>query len=257
MCLILLARNVRVDTPLVLAANRDEYFSRPTRPAHFWDDAPSVLGGRDLKAGGSWLGVDTAGRLAAVTNYREPPQPVAGVDSRGRLVSDYLTQSRQPAAYLEDVQRRRRRFGAFNLLVGRGTDLHVYSSRGSAPVPLAAGIHGISNGDLDSSWPKTARGRRALGEILDAKTAPDCEALFALLADTTPAAEDELPDTGVGRDTEKRLSPIFVRMDGYGTRCSSALILHADGRVVFAERNYDAAGAVTGTGRFEFTVKYR
>lgn len=257
MCLILLARDVRPDAPLVLAANRDEYFSRPTRPAHYWEDAPAVLGGRDLKAGGSWLGVDTAGRLAAVTNYREPPQPVARVESRGRLVSDYLTQSRQPAAYLEDVQRRRHRFDAFNLLVGRGTDLHVYSSRGAAPLPLAAGIHAVSNGDLDSPWPKMARGRRALGDILAAEAAPDCEALFALLADTTPAAAAELPDTGVDRDTEKRLSPMFVRMDGYGTRSSSALILHADGRIVFAERNYDEHGAVTGTGRFEFTVKYR
>lgn len=255
MCLILLAREVRPDWPLVLAANRDEYFSRPTRAAHYWEDAPAVLGGRDLKAGGSWLGVDTGGRLAAVTNYREPPQAVTGVESRGRLVSDFLTQSREPAAYLEDVQRRRRHFDAFNLLVGRGSDVQIYSSRSTAPLRLAAGIHGISNGDLDSPWPKVERGRRALREILETGGAPDGEALFTLLSDSTPAAVAELPDTGVGRETEQRLSPIFVRMDGYGTRCSSVLMLHADGVVVFLERNYDERGAVTGTGRFEFRVK--
>jgi uncharacterized protein with NRDE domain len=252
MCLILLAREARPDWPLVLAANRDEYFRRPTRAAHYWEDIPAVLGGRDLEAGGSWLGVDAAGRLAAVTNYREPPQPQPGLDSRGGLVVDYFRQQREPLDYLREVARRRRRYAAFNLLVGRGADLYFYSSRASGPQQLGTGIYGISNGDLDCPWPKVNKGKRLLREHLGSGHAPDSEVLFDLLADRTPAGDGQLPDTGVDLETERKLSPIFINLDGYGTRSSTVVIMAAAGRVFFAERNYDENGAVIGTGRFEF-----
>jgi len=253
-CLILLARGSRPDYPLVLAANRDEYFSRPSRPAHYWEDAPAVLGGRDLQAGGSWLGVDANGRLAAVTNYREPPQPQPGLDSRGRLVADYLKQAREPRAYLQEVVRWRARYAAFNLLVGSGKALYFYSSRAAREQQLDSGFYGISNGDLDCPWHKVIRGKQALREYLETARVPDSEVLFDLLADRTPAGDGQLPDTGVGLETERKLSPIFINLDGYGTRSSTVVIMASDGRVFFAERNYDENGAVRGTGRFEFNA---
>jgi uncharacterized protein with NRDE domain len=255
MCLILLARETFPGYPLVLAANRDEYYRRPTRPAHYWEDAEGVLGGRDLKAGGSWLGVDRSGRLAAVTNYREPPQPGAGARSRGELVSGYLKGRQAAADYLEGVSRRRDRYDAFNLLLGDADGLYFYSSLDTRFQRLSPGIYGISNGELDCPWPKVIRGKRVFHESLGSDHAPDSEALFALLADATPAADADLPDTGVGLETERKLSPIFIHLDGYGTRSSTVLAIAAEGRVAFAERNYDENGAVIGTGRFEFMMK--
>ena len=255
MCLILLARETLPDYPLVLAANRDEYYRRPTRPAHYWEDAEGVLGGRDLKAGGSWLGVDTYGRLAAVTNYREPPRPGAGARSRGELVSDYLKGRQAAVDFLEGVIRRRHSYDAFNLLLGDADGLYFYSSLDTRFRRLGAGVYGISNGDLDCPWPKVNRGKRAFREQLESAEGPDSEALFALLADTTPAADADLPDTGVGLETERKLSPIFIHLDGYGTRSSTVLTVAAAGRIALAERNYDENGAAISTGRFEFAIK--
>ena len=262
MCLILFAWQVRPDHPLVLAANRDEYFRRPTRPAHYWDDAPGVLGGRDLEAGGSWLGVDTRGRVAAVTNYREPPRARAGELSRGLLVSDFLKGDKAAADYLREVIRWQRRYDAFNLLLADATGLYFYSSREPDYRALAPGCYGISNGELDCPWPKVKKGKQVLrrqlgsGQALDSE-ALDSEALFDLLADDTPAADRELPDTGVGLEIERKLSPIFINLDGYGTRCSTVLIMGAQGNVFFAERNFDATGKALDTGRFEFSRKSR
>lgn len=257
MCLILFAWQVRPDHPLVLAANRDEYFRRPTRPAHYWDDAPGVLGGRDLEAGGSWLGVDTRGRVAAVTNYREPPRARAGELSRGLLVSDFLKGDKAAADYLREVIRWQRRYDAFNLLLADATGLYFYSSREPDYRALAPGCYGISNGELDCPWPKVKKGKQVLRRQLGSGQALDSEALFDLLADDTPAADRELPDTGVGLEIERKLSPIFINLDGYGTRCSTVLIMGAQGNVFFAERNFDATGKALDTGRFEFSRKSR
>ncbi len=255
MCLILVAVNAHPLYPLVLAANRDEYFSRPTRSADYWEDAPAVLAGRDLEAGGTWLGVERLGRLAAVTNLREPPQKKPGLESRGRLVSDYLTSPVQPDVYMQDVLLRKDRFDAFNLLAGWGTELYFHTSRHDFFKRLDDGIHGISNGELDSPWPKIMRGKAMFRDCLDAGGTVAEEDLFAILADTTVAADGDLPDTGVGVELERRLSPIFVHMDGYGTRCSTVVTLDSGGGLVFCERNFDDNGAIVDNGRFEFAVQ--
>jgi uncharacterized protein with NRDE domain len=254
-CLILVAWQMQPGYPLVMAANRDEYFRRPTRAAHYWDDAPGVLGGRDLEAGGSWLGVDAAGRVAAVTNYREPPRARAGELSRGLLVSDFLKGELAAADYLRETIRWKRRYDAFNLLLADVTGLYFYSSREPDYRELAPGCYGISNGELDCPWPKVNKGKQILRQQLDSGHVPDSEALFDLLADAAPAADRELPDTGVGLETERKLSPIFINLDGYGTRSSTVLITDAQGKVFFAERNFDATGKVQDTGRFEFSSK--
>lgn len=255
MCLILIALNERPDYPLILAANRDEYFHRPTREAAYWEDAPGILGGRDLEAGGSWLGVDRRGRIAAVTNVREPPLKKAGLESRGRLVTDYLKNRIDPETYLRDVIRRRHRFDAYNLLAGVKTDLFFHTSRYDGYEKLDRGIHGVSNGELNCNWPKVVRGKLALSNVLDAGSNIDPEALFAILADTTVAADAELPDTGLGPELERSLSPIFVQMDRYGTRSSTVLTMDSKGGVVFCERNFSETGVAVNTGWFEFTIE--
>lgn len=254
MCLILLAINRHPEYPLILAANRDEFFARPTRSADFWEDAPAVLGGRDLEAGGSWLGVDRSGRLAAVTNVREPPQKKMGLVSRGRLVSDYLTSPVEPWLYLQDVIRRQSHFDAYNLLVGWRTEIYFHASGRNAFQKLDDGIYGITNGELDCPWPKVIRGKAVLHDWLESRASMDAEALFEILADTTGADDAALPDTGVGLEVERRLASIFIHMDGYGTRCSTVLAMDSKGEVLFFERNFNDTAEPIETKRFEFTV---
>lgn len=255
MCLILLGLNKHPGYPLILAANRDEYFSRPTRFADYWEDAPWVIGGRDLEAGGSWLGLDVGGRLAAVTNVREPPLRGTGAESRGRLVSDFLTGETEITDYLQEVIGRRHLFDPYNLLVGTAMQLYFHSSGEPTYQKLEQGIHGISNGRLDANWPKVVRGRAALSTLLEAAAGPQPDDLLAILADTHIPDDGELPDTGVGLERERALAPICVRMDGYGTRSSTVIMLGADGRVLFRERSFSVTGEVADDRRFEFQLQ--
>lgn len=249
MCLILFAFRQHARYPLVLAANRDEYHARPSAPAAVWEDAPQVLGGRDLGAGGTWLGVTRQGRFAAVTNYREPVQTPG--PSRGRLVSDYLTGSDEPSEYLEGIAVQTTRYPGFNLLAGDEEELYYHSNRASVPRALGPGVYGLSNHLLDTPWPKVSSGRTAMERALDA---PGEEALVArllhLLADDTQATDPQLPDTGIGRERERFLSPRFIRGNEYGTRCSTVLLLDASGGLLLHERRFDADGRVAGESRF-------
>lgn len=238
MCLIVTAFDLHSRYRLILAANRDEYFSRPTTPAGFWQDAPQVLGGRDLQAGGSWLGITTTRRLAAVTNFRAPHQQRPGSPSRGQLVSGFLTGTETPSAYLEKLHHQGDSYGGFNLLVGNDNGLFWLSNRGSGPEPMPAGIHGLSNHLLDSPWPKVTTAKDRIVEILSSEE-PDMEEVFAAFADTRQFPDQTLPDTGVGLERERFLSPLFIAGDSYGTRSTTVLLIDRDNRVTFAERCYD------------------
>lgn len=254
MCLILLAYRAHPGHPLVVAANRDEFHERPAAPAHWWPDAPGLLAGRDLRGGGTWLGVTRGGRFAAVTNYREPAAWRADACSRGELVRGFLEDSAGAARYLRRLAPRAGEYNGFSLLLGDARELWFYSNRGGAPRRLGPGLYGLSNELLDTPWPKVERGRRRMQRALRAarlSTAP----LLAMLGDTEPAADADLPDTGIGRDRERALSPMFIRMPGYGTRCSTALVFDADGRVELEERSFDAAGAQRATVRESFRVE--
>jgi len=239
MCLILFAYRQREDYPLLLIANRDEYYARPTQCAHWWDDAP-VFGGRDLEAGGTWLGIDRDGRLAAVTNVREAGGMQPGKRSRGELTRGFLSGSKTPRDYLEEIDGRAREYAGFNLLLGDARELWFYSNRASGVKRIEAGIHGISNGAFDEPWPKLSAGKTELAAQLEAEI--DSRRLMEILTDHRVADDHELPSTGVPLDVERMLSSRFIRSPGYGTRASTVLIIAADGRVEFSEQNFGEEG---------------
>lgn len=237
MCLIALAWQAHPDYPLIVAANRDEFHARATAPACFWPEAPAVLAGRDLAAGGTWLGVTRAGRFAALTNFREPGRP-QGLRSRGLLVSEYLQAAQSPAAYAEAVMADADHYSGFSLLLGDADSLLVLSNRGTPPRALPPGVYGLSNHLLDSNWPKVGRAREALRVQL---AAPAVSPLMDLLADDAAAPDEDLPDTGVGLALERLLAPPFIRSSAYGTR-SSAVLLLGQRRIRFVEQGFGPEG---------------
>ena len=238
MCTLLLAFRAHPRYPLVLAANRDEYYQRPTAAAAFWEDAPQLFAGRDLVHGGTWLGITSTGRISALTNYREPVDLVRHGPSRGRLVSGFLQGEGEAGGYVARVRNSPAPFGGYNLLMGEKDDLCCYSSKTDELVPITPGIHGLSNHLLDTPWPKVVRGRDALAHLLAAGRLSHQD-LFAILADRTRPPDEQLPDTGVGLEMERLLSPIFIESERYGTRCSSVLVVDSDWQASFVERSFD------------------
>lgn len=247
MCTLLFAWQVDPARPLIVAANRDEFHARPTAAASTWprddkddDDAPEIVAGRDLQAGGTWLGVTREGRFAALTNVREPfVAPPPGARSRGGLVAEFLRGRAAPGEYLAGLAPDA--YAGFNLVVGDRSSLWYLSNRSGPARALGPGVYGVSNAALDTPWPKVRRGRENLARLVAAGAASP-EAVLALLADRAPAPDAELPDTGVGLVMERVLSPLCVVSPGYGTRSSTALTIHRDGVVEFRERSHDAPG---------------
>ena len=252
MCLILIAWQAHPDHALLVAANRDEFHSRPSDPAGFWADRPSILAGRDLEAMGTWLGVTRQGKFAAITNYRDPRDAVQPAQSRGKLASRYLEGDASAAAYVSALQTERDAYRGFNLLAADRSELWWSSNRGNGARRLAAGIYGLSNHLLDTDWPKVERGKQGLREALRGN--PALESLFELLARTDVADDADLPDTGVGLERERALSPLRIVSSSYGTRCSTVLIVGHDGRVRFAERAFSSEGRARDTLRYEFSL---
>ena len=247
MCLIVFAWRPGHAQPLVVAANRDEFYARPSKPLDQWVEAPQVFAGRDLEAGGTWLGVGANGRFAALTNIREPRRPPAR-RSRGELVSDFLNGNQSIGEYFADIGRRTVEYAGFNLLLGNRDQLWHFNSRDLAPQPLSAGIYGLSNAGLDTPWPKLLKAKAALAEVL---SDPHPQALLALLKDPQTAPFSELPDTGVGLATEHLLSSVFIASPSYGTRASTALIVNADGSRVMVEHSFGPLGGRLGEVKLE------
>jgi uncharacterized protein with NRDE domain len=252
-CLIALAWRAHPACRLIVAANRDEYFARPAAPADFWDDHTHILAGRDLEAGGTWLGITLEGRFAALTNYRNPADRRSGVPSRGALVSDFLSGDAGPAEYVKRIQKTAASYNGFSLLVGDEDSLWFFSNRGSPPLRVAPGVHGLSNHLLDTPWPKVEKAKAQLVSQLDKPFAAD--AAFELLSDTRRAPSAELPSTGVSLELEERLSAIrILAAGGYGTRCSTVACFGKDGRVEFHERSYREDGSASGTVSYRLTL---
>ena len=257
MCLIVLAWRASPKARLVVAANRDEFFARGAAPAAWWEDAPDVLAGRDLEAGGTWLGVTRAGRFAALTNFRDASAPKKdGAPSRGALVADFLRGDAAAADYVAAIQPGAGRYHGFNLLVSDGTELWSFSNVEGDPVRLPPGVRGLSNHLLETPWPKVTAARARLEAALGAADgAEDLERrLLALLEDRTIAPDGSLPATGLPLDWERSLSAAFVALPGYGTRASTALVVGADGAARFAERSFGEGGALLGDVREAFEV---
>jgi uncharacterized protein with NRDE domain len=235
---------------LVLAGNRDEFHERPAAPADWWGNG--AVGGKDLRAGGSWLAAHRSGRFAVVTNFRESIEEGRGPRSRGELVTGFLESDLSPEEFAREVARRGRGYAGFNLLLGSPAELAYLSNRGRGPELLEAGVYGLSNHLLDTPWPKLERTRTRFTALL-AAGAPT-EQLLAMLADREPAAAGELPDTGIGPEWERLLSAPFIVSPRYGTRCSTILKLLEDRNMQFTERRFDAAGNHAGQSDFHFAI---
>lgn len=227
MCLIALAYKVHPRYPLILLANRDEFLDRPAEPARFWPAEPHILAGRDRRAGGTWLGVTTSGRLAALTNYRDLRLPRVQGPSRGLLVRQALEPGFLPAGTAA--------YEGFNLLYGPVDALRYHTNMGGRDEALSPGIHGLSNHLLDTPWPKVQRAKERLGTIVGTDE-PSFHAMFDLLAEDDRARDEQLPDTGLDLERERALSSIRITTDGYGTRCSTVVMMAADGTITFEER---------------------
>lgn len=253
MCLILLAWKAHPRFPLVVAANRDEFFARPTAAAGFWKESPAVLAGRDLQAGGTWMGYTRDGRFAALTNFRDPAQMRKDAESRGGLVAGFLAGGEFPADYIARIAPGAARYNGFNLLVADRDDLAWYSNVGGERRMLAPGIYGVSNHLLDTPWPKLQAAKSALARALDAL--PEDDALFDLLRDDGIHPDEALPRTGVSLEWERVLSSAFVKAPGYGTRSSTVLLADGNGRVVFDEQTWLPGGAPGGRMRFRFSLR--
>lgn len=238
MCLIVFAWQVIPGLSLLAAANRDEFYERPALEAHWWADHSDVYAGRDLRGNGTWLGITRGGRFAAITNVRDPGRLRADAPSRGALVADFLAGSDSASDYIEALSANAGQFNGFNLLLCDGTEMIWYTNAETDDprngMPLPHGIYGVSNGLLDTPWPKVTRTKAEFASLM-CQGAP-ADAYFDMLSDTTRPSDCRLPHTGVPLEWERILSPVFIESPGYGTRCSTVVQLLQDGSAQLTER---------------------
>ena len=251
MCLILFSFRQLDHYPLVVVANRDEFYERPTQPAHWWEES-DVLAGRDLQAMGTWLGVSRTGRFAAVTNVREPGVTLETPKSRGDLTRNYLESEDDPFDYLQQLEQSADRYGGFNLLVGDQQGLWFYSNRQSGIRKIEPGVYGISNGQFDEPWPKLASGKTVLTEQLQDEI--DVEQLQNILFSNEVYPDHQLPETGVSMEWERLLSSRFIQSEHYGTRASTVVTFDRDNRIDFTEQNFGVGGVKIERINQQFSV---
>ncbi len=254
MCLILFSRQHHPGFPLIIAANRDERYVRASAPLGFWADAPHVAAGRDLEAGGTWLGITRQGRWSALTNYRQPGSHRAEAPSRGRLVSDYLLGELAPAQYLAGIEPHAHEFNGFNLLVGDLDTVWYLSNRDGGARRIEAGVHGLSNHLLNTPWPKVALGRKYLENLPLDSSAAIIDSLLERLRDASRPAAADLPETGIGPDRSRALSPAFIEGEHYGTRASTVIVVSAEGEVCIRERRFGPFGTPNGSSELDFRL---
>ena len=246
MCLILFAWQSHPRYPLVVAANRDEFHDRPTTAAEFWEETPDILAGRDLQAGGTWLGVSRNGRFAAISNYRESQYKASDLEySRGHLVRDFLLDNSVPEAHAEQLQTRGEHYRGFNILVGDSDSLFYVSNRKDKPSRIGAGCHGLSNHLLNTDWPKVRNGCDRLSSVLkDEQVNP--ETLLELLADRSTTSSTSLSTEELQSEPERMNKRIFIDSPVYGTRSSTVLLVDNNGDMTFVERQFSADGKPVG-----------
>lgn len=253
MCLIFLSIHQHPAYKLVIAANRDEFYDRETAPAAFWQNHPRILGGRDLKAEGTWLAMTRSGKISLLTNYRDPANINPEAPSRGQLVSDFLEKEIPAIHYLKEVERKGRDYNGFNLVAGTVDELLYFSNYAEGITTLSAGTYGLSNHLLDTPWPKVARGKKVFQSLL-AQDDIHPDDLFAFLYDEEKAPDELLPDTGIGLERERALSSMFIKTTNYGSRCSTVILVDKKNNVRFLERVYDLETFDYSLGTFEFKI---
>ncbi|MGI2327533.1 NRDE family protein [Planococcus sp. YIM B11945] len=252
MCLINFQLNEHPKYKLIVAANRDEFYNRPSQPAHFWEDEPVVLAGRDLLQGGTWLGITKTGRFAALTNYRDPSKPEAGKISRGAIVKDFLVGSEHAETFLNTLEPAD--YTGFNVLAGTADQLFYYNNLQGAAVEVPAGTHGLSNHFLNTPWPKVVKGKKLLSEYTALHENLHLDTIFAILANAEQATDAVLPKTGIGLEFERKLSAMFIKTPEYGTRSASIVLIDYENNVTFAERTYEN-GEFHAQQVFEFAIE--
>lgn len=255
MCLIAFSYRQHPRYDLIFLANRDEFYSRPTRAAQYWEEHPGLLAGKDIRAGGTWLGINRLGEFSALTNLRDPEMRSEDAPSRGNLVLDFLTNRDSAEAYLERVNRQANLYNGFNLLAGRMDQLFYYSNKTREFAVVSPGLHGLSNHLLDTPWPKVRNSKQALSEQVGKDTI-DKEKLFEILKNDRSAPDEDLPDTGIPLELERAVSPVFIKTGEYGTRCSTVILVEGDGTVFFEERLYKPGTIeVDEVNSFEFVIE--
>lgn len=241
MCTIIFSWKKHEHYDLILASNRDEFYARPTKPAHFWDDEESIFAGRDLTAGGTWIGTNKNNRFAALTNYRDLDKINSNAPSRGQLTSDYILGSLSPKEYLNQIKANNKTYNPFNLLIGDGDELWYYNNIDQSIKQLKPGIYGLSNGLLDTPWPKVVNGKKVFAKVFN-ENVIDIKAVFSLLENKELAPDEQLPKTGVPYEKEKSLSALYIELDNiYGTR-SSTIILSKKNQTTYIEKTHALIG---------------
>ena len=238
MCLIFLSYNQNKEYPLVILANRDEFYNRPTQSANYWNENPRILGGKDLEGGGTWMGITKNGYMAMLTNYRDIANIKNNAPTRGKLVSDYLTGEFKTKEYLLALSQTASQFNGYNLIAGTFDDPWYYSNYQQKIVRLGTGLYGLSNGLLNSNWPKVEAGKLMLAPLL-LKSTLNKEELFKTMTNEVMAENEKLPSTGLTLEKERMLSPMFIKTDGYGTRCTTLITVDKKGEVEFIERPFE------------------
>jgi len=252
MCLIAFSYDDHPKYKLILAANRDAFYERPTRAAQFWNEKPDILAGKDLKAGGTWMGIHKDGRWGALTNYRDPSIKKENPPSRGELVLNYLGNNHSAIDFIRSIKSKSNAYNGFNLLLGDSSGIYHFSNQAHEITKAKPGIHGISNALLDTPWPKLTVAKAGLKEIIS-KADFSREELFELLKNDAKAVDEELPDTGIPYEWEKTVSAIFIKSQNYGTRCSTILLIDYEGKVEFTERRFiENTGEVSETNTYSF-----
>lgn len=237
MCLILLNIDSTPDHSLTLIANRDEFHSRPARPLNFWKTSPHILAGKDLEAGGTWMGVNKKGRFAALTNFRDMASLKSVSPSRGEIIPDLLSSESPIPDFLKELDKTGADYNGFNLLTGEKGYIYWYSNQSREVICLPPGIHGLSNHLMNTPWPKVEKGKEKLKDCIDRNTT-QTQALFEVLTDQHRPHDRLLPETGIGIEWERILSPVFIQSPNYGTRCSTILKIHSDGKIEMIERTF-------------------
>ncbi|MFC4353938.1 NRDE family protein [Chryseomicrobium palamuruense] len=239
MCLIAFHLHDHPTYAFIMAANRDEFYDRPTAPARFWEEHPELLAGKDFHAGGTWLGISKTGRIAALTNYRDPLSVQQDLISRGDIVKDFLTSSEPPKEFIDKLEDQKMSYNGFNVLLGTPKEMYYYSNMKSSGHLIPEGTHALSNKFLNTPWPKVDTARTLLSEYVDTNDEVNHEILLDFMVKTDQAQDHLLPDTGVGLDLERKLSSMFIHMPNYGTRCTTVITITHDGHVEFSERSYE------------------